>query len=89
MNGSSQRLSPLLARLPWWLSICLAVASYLGLKYLLPNLALSFPVLQPLAGFLPKVAPLAAIGFLLLAAVQLYADEEEPSPDSPEKPEDQ
>lgn len=89
MSGSSPRLSPFLARIPWWLSIGLAVASYLGLKHLLPNLAISYPAFQPLAGFMPKVAPLAAIGFLLLAAVQLYADEEEPPPNPEEKPEDQ
>ena len=71
MSGSGSKLPPALAWIPWWLSVIMAIASYLALKYLAPPLAISagFP---PLAGILPQLAPLAAIGFLLFAAVLLY-----------------
>lgn len=54
---------------PWWLSICLAILSYSGLKYGLPLLA-GEEILPE--DFLKLLAPLVAMGFLLLAAKQLY-----------------
>lgn len=84
MTTTGRKLPPVLARIPWWLAVMLAIAAYLCLKYWLPQLAGSAGLL-PLAAFLPKTAPLAAIGFLLLAAVLLYdGDENEPK----EPPED-
>ncbi len=78
--------------MPWWLSVILAIASYLALKYLAPTLAVSAG-LGHLAGMLPQAAPLAAIGFLLLAAIQLYEGDdsppEEPPEDQDDRPEDE
>lgn len=54
---------------PWWLSICLAILSYAGLKYGLP-LLVGEEILPE--EFLKLLAPLTAIGFLLLGAKQLY-----------------
>lgn len=54
---------------PWWLSILLAILSYNGLKYGLPLIA-GEKVLPE--AFLKMLAPLTALGFLLLAAKQLY-----------------
>jgi len=86
MNRPGKRLSPALAWIPWWLSVTMAIASYLVLKHLAPNLADVSPIFVPLATMLPKMAPLAAIGFLLLAAVLLYDRDEIVEPDDkPEK----
>jgi hypothetical protein len=77
------RLPVAFAWIPWWLSVIMAIGSYLFLKYLGPQLALSAGHAQ-LAGFLPQTAPLAAIVFLLIAAKQLYDQpqtEDRPSPD--------
>ena len=53
---------------PWWLSLLLAVIVYPALKYGLAG--------SPLA----KLAPLVTIGFLLLAAKQLYDGDPLPEP---------
>lgn len=87
MSALGNKLPPALAWIPWWLSVIMATASYLSLKYLAPHLASAFPALQKLAGFLPQMAPLAAIGFLLLAAVLLYGGDDISPPEEP--PEDQ
>jgi hypothetical protein len=90
VNKPGKRLSPALAWIPWWLSAIMAVVSYLGLKHLAPKLAAVSPFFSPLATMLPKIAPLAAIGFLLLAAVLLYDGDEIVEPDdTTEENEDQ
>jgi hypothetical protein len=73
--------------MPWWLSVILAIASYLALKYLAPTLAVSAG-LGHLAEMLPQAAPLAAIGFLLLAAIQLYEGDDSRPEEPPEEQDD-
>lgn len=88
MTKPGKQLPPALAWIPWWLSVIMAIVSYIGLKYLAPVLAIS-PGLAPLAGFLPQIAPLAAIGFLLFAALLLYdRDEVTTHPEDPQDPEE-
>lgn len=67
----------------WWVSILLAIAAYMGLKYLVPGLCQEGSAFFTLCQAAPKFAPLAAIPFLLLAAKQLY-DTELPKKDSSE-----
>lgn len=58
-------------RLPWWGSVIIAALGYIALKYGAVQL------LEPenrLSGLLPQFAPVFAMGFLLLAAKQLYDD---------------
>jgi hypothetical protein len=57
---------------PWWAAIIAAVISYTGLKYGVAKVSQPGSLLAPLAAIIPTLAPLAAIGFLLLAAKQLY-----------------
>ncbi|MGB3212096.1 MAG: hypothetical protein WBB19_15435 [Desulforhopalus sp.] len=59
-------------RMPWWMSVLLAIVSYCCLKYLVPELQLQHPTLQKLSQAAPTFAPLVTIPFLLLAAKQLY-----------------
>ncbi|WP_163337238.1 hypothetical protein [Desulfopila sp. IMCC35008] len=56
-------------RWSWWFSVLLSILSYTGLKYGLPLIA-GEDVLPE--DFLKMLAPLTAMGFLLLAAKQLY-----------------
>lgn len=72
-------------RIPWWVSILLAIGSYCTLKYIIPELTMPNPTLQKLAQAAPTFAPLATIPFLLLAAKQLYdTDIEDDPPDRPD-----
>lgn len=69
---------------PWWGSVALAIAAYNGLKYGIPKL---MDISSSTAEFLALLAPLAAMGFLLLAGKQLYdgtptQDQEETDPDT-------
>lgn len=59
-------------KMPWWISVLLALGSYCLLKYLLPGLHPENAGLEKLFQLAPKLAPPAAILFLLLAAKQLY-----------------
>lgn len=78
-----------MTRFPWWVSVLMAIIGYLGLKYG------SGYLLAPghrLSGLLPQFAPVVAMGFLLLAAKQLYdndpnadTDENTEQDDSPKK----
>ena len=59
-------------RVPWWVSVLMAIGSYCCLKYIVPELHLDNPALQKLSQAAPSFAPLVTIPFLLLAAKQLY-----------------
>jgi hypothetical protein len=54
---------------PWWISVLLSILSYCGLKYGLPLIAGEKALPED---FIKMLAPLTAMGFLLLAAKQLY-----------------
>lgn len=58
-----------MSRFPWWGSVVLAIIGYLGCKY--GPLYLLDPQ-HRLSDLLPQFAPVVAMGFLLLAAKQLY-----------------
>ncbi len=59
-------------RIPWWLHVMIAAVLYAGLRYFLPRLHSEDPQITVLLQILPSLAPIAAIGFLLLAAKALY-----------------
>ncbi|MCP4341674.1 MAG: hypothetical protein GY799_23030 [Desulfobulbaceae bacterium] len=59
-------------RVPWWVSVLMAIGSYCCLKFIVPGLHLEDPTLQKLSQAAPSFAPLVTIPFLLLAAKQLY-----------------
>ncbi len=63
---------PSYLRIPWWVSVSLAIISYYSLKYLAPQLQFTSKILQNLAAAAPGLAPIAAVVFLLLAAFRLY-----------------
>ena len=59
-------------RIPWWISVLLAIGTYCTLKYVIPDLQPTNSFLDKLRKAAPFFAPLATIPFLLLAAKQLY-----------------
>lgn len=68
-------------RFPWWFSVLLAIFSYSVLKYAIPQQQPSNHFLYSLCQVAPDAAPLSAIGFLLLAAKQLYDGDTPGNPD--------
>lgn len=63
-------------RIPWWVSIVCAIGTYCTLKYILPELQPANETLQTLCDMGPTAAPVLTIPFLLLAAKQLYDDDQ-------------
>lgn len=76
---------PSYLRIPWWMSILLAIISYYCLKYLAPQLQFTSKTLQNFAAAAPGLAPIAAIVFLLLAAFRLYDKDDEKSTEEPDE----
>lgn len=72
MNSKEGGPKKQVRRVPWWATIIMAIVTYCGLKYLLPELTPSNQTLQELFALGPVVAPVLTIPFLLLAAKQLY-----------------
>ena len=86
MNKGNYFSVPHFLQIPWWLCIMLAIFSYYCLKYIAPQLQFSSQILQNLAISAPGLAPIAAILFLLLAAIRLYdSDGDKIDNDSEEK----
>jgi len=68
-------------RIPWWMHVLIATVLYIGLTYFVPTLHSDDPGIATFLDLLPNLAPIGAIGFLLLGAKALYDD-------VPEKPAD-
>ncbi|MBM9537063.1 hypothetical protein [Desulfobulbus alkaliphilus] len=64
-------------RRPWWVSALLAIAAYVGLRYLAPMYQPHNPTLAGLLAAGPTIAPVVTMFLLLLAAKQLYDHEPE------------
>ncbi len=78
-------------RTPWWAYILIAVTVYLGLAYYVPTLHSDNESITTFLQLLPNMAPIGAIGFLLLGAKALYDNdipEGDPPPQDEEKKED-
>jgi hypothetical protein len=66
----------LVFRLPWWMSVLIALFAYGGLKYVIPSLRTENIFLSRLGEIGPTFAPLVALLFLLPAPFSLYRDKE-------------
>lgn len=58
--------------LPWWVSLCSGIFSYILLKYLIPSLEPEQLFFVKICRAAPTFAPIVTIPFLLLSAKQLY-----------------
>jgi len=72
MKKNSHPAIPSFLQIPWWLSVLFAILSYSLLKYLVPQLQFAGGTIRNMAVFAPRLAPVTAILFLLLAAIRLY-----------------
>ncbi len=72
-----------LLKTPWWLSALLAVFSYYFLKYLSPDF-----LPTNLGNFMPTLAPIIAMGFLLHSGAMLYEGDKRDDND-PERQEEE
>ena len=70
-------------KFPWWLSVILAIGAYCGIKYGIPRLTGAD---HRLAGLAQLLAPIFAMGLLLLAAKQLYDTDDQADPEEGEDP---
>ena len=59
----------IVASAPWWVGVTIAGASYVGLKWFLPAVAVGNPIAVPLTQMLAKIAWVPACLFLLAAAL--------------------
>lgn len=84
MSSPASKQPSARARIPWWLAVLLAIASYVLLKHLAPDFAQSAGYPR-LAEFFVYLAPLITIAFLLLAATLLYAGDSQSRSSAGEK----
>ena len=61
-----------LVALPWWSNLVLALVVYIGLRFLLPGIALQSPLLRGISLLLPQLAWLFAGLLVFIAFVSLY-----------------
>ena len=62
-----------MSRFPWWGSVLLAILAYCSLKYGVIQL---LPAEKRIVALSQLLAPLSAMGFLLLAGKQLYDNDD-------------
>lgn len=68
MARRNESILDILALFPWWVSVCVAIFVYVGLKFIVPGIAFENPVLAALAPAAPQIAWIAVI--FLLPAVE-------------------
>ena len=71
--------------IPWWVHLLIAIAAYVLLKYMLPQIDGLSPQLQGLA---EQLAPIITIIFLVLAGNGLYRFSTPETNDKNDKPTD-
>ena len=71
MARKDESILNLVARLPWRVGVCLAVGSFVFLRYILPIFFSGNPFLKNVAEFLAILSPI--IGLVLLAAAGVSA----------------
>ncbi len=69
MSRRNENILDLLSHCPWWISVGVAVAVYLALRFVVPSIAGESLFLKSIASVAPNIAWLVAIVFLLPAAV--------------------
>jgi restriction system protein len=67
MARRDEGILSLLATLPWWISVCVGIVFYVGLKFIIPSIVFDNPVLSTMASLSPGFAWISVI-FLLPAA---------------------
>lgn len=72
MARKNESLLNLLIRVPWWVSIALAAASYVVLRFILPVLPIRILGGNPFAHASPTIALIVAFFFVLAAGMSAF-----------------
>jgi restriction system protein len=71
MARKDENILVLLSKFPWWVSILVGIAVYIGLKFVIPSITFKNPFFKVMAQGAPKLAWLSLL-FLLPAAVSAF-----------------
>ena len=71
MARKDENILGFLSKFPWWVSIFVGIAVYVGLKFVIPSIAFGNPVLKGMALVAPSLA-LVSLLFLLPAAFSAF-----------------
>ena len=69
MARKNESVLNLLATLPWWISVVLALLSYIFLKYILPNIPIENNLTKAFLSGIASMAPIIAMLLLITAGV--------------------
>jgi restriction system protein len=78
MARKKESILDILALFPWWVSVCVAIFAYVGLKLIVPGIAFENPVLASLAPLSSQLAWIAAIIFLIPAVESVLKPSSKP-----------
>ncbi len=53
MARKDEHILFLLSQVPWWVSICVALLVYVGLKFVIPSIAIENPIIKGVAQTAP------------------------------------
>ena len=72
MARKKEGLIILLTELPWWVSVIVAGVVYVGMRWILPSMEFSNPMLRSLAAATPNVAWIFGLLFLFPALISFF-----------------
>ncbi len=71
MARKDEHILFVLSQVPWWVSICVALLVYVGLKFVIPSIPIENPIIKAVAQTAPRFAWLAVL-FLFPAAISVF-----------------
>ena len=72
MARKNDGLIVFLTELPWWVSVIVAGVVYVGMRWILPSMEFSNPMLRSLAAATPNVAWIFGLLFLFPALISFF-----------------
>lgn len=69
MGRQNEGILDLLMEFPWWVSVFISMTVYIGLKYVVPSVAIENVLLKGLAEAAPRAAPFFAVLLLIPAPI--------------------
>lgn len=69
MARKDESLLNLLVRLPWWMSLALAIVVYVFFRFVIPLFSFENPIIDGMARFCPHIAPVLLLLLVFVAAV--------------------
>lgn len=72
MARKREHFFALLTEVPWWVSVALAALIYVGMRWILPSMDFSNPMLKSLAAAMPNIAWVFGLLFLFPALISFF-----------------